>query len=128
MYKKTPRSVCWHEYDHTSWRKDTAALTADHRLYSLLIMFLLQALKALVIETGNTEFKYKIWLLKSTLYYFQKNHLFSRKYSSLPLRPTQFVIKERHITDMSSIRKKIKEACEITRETCGRATKIAMFA
>ena len=59
---------------------------------------------------------------------FQKNHQFSKNCSSLPLSRTHFVTKERHITDMSSIRKKIKEPWDIDRETCGRATEIAMFA
>ena len=39
-----------------------------------------------------------------------------------------FVSKERHITDMSSNRKKIIEPWEIVRETCGRGTKIEIFA
>ena len=39
-----------------------------------------------------------------------------------------FVSKERHFTDMSSNRKKIIEPWEIVRETCGRGTKIEIFA
>ena len=58
----------------------------------------------------------------------KKNLQFSKNCSSLPLRPTEFVSKERHISDMSSNRKKIIEPREIIRETCGRGTKIAMFA
>ena len=58
----------------------------------------------------------------------KKNYQFPKNCSSLPLRPTEFVSKKRHITDMSSNRKKIIEPWEIARETCGRATKIAMFA
>ena len=58
---------------------------------------------------------------------FSKNHQFSKNCSSLPLKRTHFVTEERHITDMSSIRKKILEPWEIVRETCGLATKIAMF-
>ena len=39
-----------------------------------------------------------------------------------------FVSKERHFTDMSSNKKKIIEPWEIVRETCGRGTKIEIFA
>ena len=39
-----------------------------------------------------------------------------------------FVSKERHFIDMSSNRKKIIEPWEIVRETCGRGTKIEIFA
>ena len=39
-----------------------------------------------------------------------------------------FVSKERHFTDMSSNRKKIIEPWEIVRETCGRGTKVEIFA
>ena len=38
----------------------------------------------------------------------KKDH-FPKNCSSLPLTPTEFVSKERHITDMSSNRKKIIE-------------------
>ena len=57
-----------------------------------------------------------------------ENHQWETICSSLPLRPTEFVSKERHITDMSSNRKKIIEPWEIVGETCGSPTKIAMFA
>ena len=39
----------------------------------------------------------------------KKNDHFPKNYSSVPLRPTEFVSKERHITDMSFNRKKIIE-------------------
>ena len=37
---------------------------------------------------------------------FEKNHKFSKNYSFLPLRCSQFDTKDRHNTDMSSIREK----------------------
>ena len=59
---------------------------------------------------------------------FKENDRFGINSSSLTVRPTEFVSKERHITDMSCNRKKIIEPWQIVRKTCGSPTKIAMFA
>ena len=56
---------------------------------------------------GATEHNMSKKVRPAKSYDFKKNHQFSKNFSSLPLRRTHFVTKERHITDMSIIRKKI---------------------
>ena len=72
-----------------------------------ILHIILKALKALMIETSKQSICKKDESCQQCD--FQRNRQFSKNYNSLPLRPTQFITKERHISDMSSIRKNIIE-------------------
>ena len=105
---------------YKDWRSDMKIELRIWRIDIYIILY--QAQKVRVIKTSTRVIKRKIVPVD------KKNYQFGNNSSSLPLRPTEFVSEERHITDMSSNRKKIVEPWEIVRETCGRGTKIAMFA
>ena len=101
---------------YKDWRSD---IKIELRIWRIILY---QAQEVRMIKTFTRVIKTKIVPVD------KKNDHFPKNCSSLLLRPTEFVSKEKHITDMSSNRKKIIEPWEIVRETCGRPTKIAMFA